>query len=118
MAKKKGKQGEKITELEKEILVLIALGLENKQIAEKMYFSLATVSTHIHNIKAKTSIKSRTLLAFYALDKGYMSETRIKSAIARQQWMARLAAEKQSSNDGSVAEQQETMTGHSPQSKL
>ena len=95
MAKKKATPDESVTEREEEILALLALGLENKQIAEKMHFSLSVITNHICNIKIKTGIQSRTLLAFYALGKGYVSETRIKSAIARQQWMAKPAAEKQ-----------------------
>lgn len=49
------------------ILQLVATGLTNKQIAEKLFISLHTVTTHRKNIGNKLSIKSASGLTVYAI---------------------------------------------------
>ena len=44
---------------EREIIPLLNQGLSNREIAEKLFVSLATVKTHLHNIYEKTGAKSR-----------------------------------------------------------
>jgi DNA-binding CsgD family transcriptional regulator len=44
---------------EREVIPLLNQGLSNREIAEKLFVSLATVKTHIHNIYEKTGTKSR-----------------------------------------------------------
>lgn len=44
---------------ELEVLPLLNRGLSNREIAEAMYISLATVKTHLHKIYEKTGVKSR-----------------------------------------------------------
>ena len=51
---------------EKEILVSVAQGLLNKEIADKHNISINTVITHRKNITRKTGIKSVAGLALYA----------------------------------------------------
>ncbi len=48
-----------ISARESEVIPLLNRGLSNREIAEKLFVSLATVKTHIHNIYEKTGAKSR-----------------------------------------------------------
>lgn len=56
-----------LTSREKEILKLIATGLSNKDIAEKLILSLHTVKNHVRNIIQKLAVKDRTQAAILAL---------------------------------------------------
>jgi DNA-binding NarL/FixJ family response regulator len=58
---------DELTHREKEILKLVALGLQNKAIAEKLFISVHTVITHRKNITEKTGIKSISGLTVYAI---------------------------------------------------
>jgi ATP/maltotriose-dependent transcriptional regulator MalT len=51
---------------EHEVFVLVAQGLSNKQIAELLYISEATVKVHVHHIYDKLGVRSRTALAVEA----------------------------------------------------
>lgn len=51
-----------LTPREKEVLQLIATGLANKQIATRLFISLATVKDHVHNILVKSGLPSRSAL--------------------------------------------------------
>jgi len=64
---------EPLTQRELEILRLIAQGLENKEIAEQLVISEATVRTHVSNILGKLHLASRTQAALYALREGLAS---------------------------------------------
>jgi len=48
-----------ISERELEVLYLIAAGLSNREIAEKLFISLNTVKTHTKNINSKLDVNSR-----------------------------------------------------------
>jgi NarL family two-component system response regulator LiaR len=61
---------EPLTQREVEVLRLIAQGYENKDIAEKLVISEATVRTHVRNILGKLHLASRTQAALYALREG------------------------------------------------
>jgi two-component system, NarL family, response regulator LiaR len=61
---------EPLTQREVEVLRLIAQGYENKDIAEKLVISEATVRTHVSNILGKLHLASRTQAALYALREG------------------------------------------------
>ena len=62
-----------LTERENEILQLVAQGLTNDQIAEKLVVSERTVRTHVSNILAKLQLANRTQAALYALKEGLAS---------------------------------------------
>lgn len=62
-----------LTKRELEILTLIAQGLENKEIAQKLVVSEATVRTHVSNTLGKLHLASRTQAALYALREGLAS---------------------------------------------
>ena len=59
-----------LTAREIEVLVLIAEGLNNQEIARKLHVSTATVKTHINNLFAKTGLKDRAQAVRYAYGKG------------------------------------------------
>lgn len=61
---------EPLTQRELEVLRLLAQGLENWEIAEKLVVSEATVRTHVSNILGKLHLASRTQAALYALREG------------------------------------------------
>ena len=64
---------EPLTQREVEVLRLIALGHENRDIAGKLVISDATVRTHVSNILGKLHLASRTQAALYALREGLAS---------------------------------------------
>jgi DNA-binding CsgD family transcriptional regulator len=67
------KNNEILSEREKDIVRLIALGLTNKEIAEKLFLSIHTVTTHRKNISNKLGIKSISGLTIYAIINGIIS---------------------------------------------
>ncbi len=58
---------EALTDRELEIVKLIAQGTTNEQIAQKLFISKRTVSTHINNINGKLNLKNRAQLVHYAI---------------------------------------------------
>ncbi|HJZ41953.1 MAG TPA: LuxR C-terminal-related transcriptional regulator [Bacteroidales bacterium] len=58
---------EEISDREKDVLRLVALGNTNKEIAGKLFISSHTVITHRKNITAKLGIKTIAGLTIYAL---------------------------------------------------
>jgi NarL family two-component system response regulator LiaR len=59
-----------LTERELDVLKLIANGLTNSQIAEKLFISENTVKGHVSNILSKLHLADRTQVAAYAWQKG------------------------------------------------
>jgi len=59
-----------LTTREKEVLVLIAQGLTNAEISEKLTISVKTVDRHRENMMRKLNIHNRIDLVKYALKKG------------------------------------------------
>jgi NarL family two-component system response regulator LiaR len=59
-----------LTERELDVLKLIASGLSNSQIAEKLVISENTVKGHVSNILSKLHLADRTQAAVYAWQKG------------------------------------------------
>ena len=64
------KELEILTEREREVLDLIARGLTNHEIAEKMVISEKTVKTHVSNMLSKLNLEDRTRAAIWALKHG------------------------------------------------
>ena len=62
-----------LTHREMEVLRRIAQGFENKEIADQLVISEATVRTHVSNILGKLHLASRTQAALYALREGLAS---------------------------------------------
>ena len=61
-----------LTPRELEILQLINDGLNNRQIAGKLYLSLHTVKNHVHNILEKLKAHHRSEAATYAMERGFL----------------------------------------------
>jgi DNA-binding NarL/FixJ family response regulator len=61
---------ETLTPRELEIVRMVAGGLRNRAIAEKLCISEGTVKIHLHNIYQKISVDGRLELAVYAQRKG------------------------------------------------
>jgi NarL family two-component system response regulator LiaR len=59
-----------LTEREVDVLRLIAQGLSNREIAERLVITERTVCTHVSNILDKLHLASRTQAALYALKEG------------------------------------------------
>jgi DNA-binding NarL/FixJ family response regulator len=60
----------KLTPQEMTIVRMVAGGLRNKEIADKLHISEGTVKVHLHNIFEKLQMDSRLALLRYAQDKG------------------------------------------------
>ncbi len=58
---------------EREVVVLVAKGLKNKQIAEKIAVRECTVKSHLRTIFEKLHVYSRLELALYAVNHGLLS---------------------------------------------
>ncbi len=63
-----------LTEREAEVLTLIAAGLSNTEIAERLFVAEATVKTHVNRIFAKTASRDRAQAAAYAHRHGLAPE--------------------------------------------
>ena len=63
-----------LTEREQEVLQLIADGMNNREIAEKLVISEKTVKSHVSNILAKLHLDDRTQAAIYALRHGLTTD--------------------------------------------
>ncbi len=59
-----------LTKREKEILTLIAQGLTDKEIADKVFLSSLTVITHRKNILSKLDLKNKAELTRFAMENG------------------------------------------------
>jgi DNA-binding NarL/FixJ family response regulator len=59
-----------LTARELEIVHMVAQGLRNKQVADRLFISEGTVKIHLHNIYEKLKVDGRVELVLYARDKG------------------------------------------------
>jgi NarL family two-component system response regulator LiaR len=62
-----------LTEREVEVLGLVAQGLSNEDIAQRLIIAERTVRTHVSNILGKLHLANRTQAALYALREGLAS---------------------------------------------
>ena len=61
-----------LTRREKEVLELIADGMTNAEIAQKLFISVTTVDTHRKNLLAKFETKNTAALIKIAVSRGYL----------------------------------------------
>jgi DNA-binding NarL/FixJ family response regulator len=61
---------ERLTEREHEVLMLIARGMCNSEIADELYLSEATVKTHVARVLRKMQLRDRTQAVVAAYDLG------------------------------------------------
>lgn len=59
-----------LTEREREVLIEIAHGLSNQEIADKLFISLPTVKTHVAHILAKINARDRVQAVVFAYENG------------------------------------------------
>ncbi len=64
---------EPLTPREVEVVRLVAQGLSNDEIAERLFIVRRTVRTHVSNILSKLHLANRTQVALYALREGIAS---------------------------------------------
>jgi two-component system, NarL family, nitrate/nitrite response regulator NarL len=60
-------QAAALSHREREIVILVAQGFKNKEMAERMFISEQTVKNHLHNIFDKIGVSDRLELALYAI---------------------------------------------------
>ena len=65
-----GEFAEPLSEREHEILVLLAQGVPNKEIADKLHIAEGTVKNHVTNILGKLQVQNRTQAADLARRRG------------------------------------------------
>lgn len=66
---------EVLTAREMEVLLLVAKGTSNKEIARNLCVREATVRAHVGNIKGKLNVENRSQLVLYAVRKGLIRQT-------------------------------------------
>lgn len=64
---------EMLTEREMEILLLIAKGYSNQEIASASHITIKTVKTHVSNILSKLEVQDRTQAVIYAFQHNLIS---------------------------------------------
>lgn len=75
LARKEGEQqGRALTTREQAVLLLIAAGKSNKDVAKRLDISARTVETHRKNIKKKLGIATTAGLTRYALENGLIGQ--------------------------------------------
>lgn len=71
--------GVKVSEREIEIIHLIASGLGNKQIADKLFLSVHTVSTHRKNIMSKLGVNNSAGLVMFAIQNNLLKSLSVRN---------------------------------------
>ena len=61
---------EPLTEREEEVLVTVARGRTNAEVAEELYISLSTVKTHLASLMTKLGARNRVEIAMWAYESG------------------------------------------------
>jgi len=61
---------EPLSERERDVLYLLALGYTNQEIGEKLFISVRTVDTHRAHIMRKVRLQTRSELVMFALANG------------------------------------------------
>ncbi len=63
---------DELTDREREVLIEIAHGLSNQEIADKLFISLPTVKTHVAHILAKINARDRVQAVVFAYENHFV----------------------------------------------
>jgi DNA-binding NarL/FixJ family response regulator len=66
---------EPLSERERDVLFMLALGYTNQEVAEQLYISVRTVDTHRAHLMRKLNLRTRAELVLYALANGLIGPT-------------------------------------------
>ncbi len=66
---------EELSERERDVLFLLALGYTNQEVAAQLYISVRTVDTHRAHVMRKLNLQTRAELVLYALANGLIGPT-------------------------------------------
>ena len=69
-----------LTAREVEVLILLARGLSNKQIAERLVITPKTAGNHVEHIYAKIDASSRAAAAMFAVQHGLLPEEKMRQS--------------------------------------
>ncbi len=75
-ARTERKPSSTLTDREREVLILLAQGLANKQIARRLGISEKTVKAHLTNVFQRTGVADRTQAALWAERNGLLDQDR------------------------------------------
>jgi len=70
--------GEALSDRERDVIIGVVQGLQNKEIADRLYISVNTVITHRRNIARKLQIHSPAGLTIYAIVNGLVDISSVK----------------------------------------
>jgi len=74
---------------ESEVAKLVAAGMSNRRIGERLYLSERTVEGHVERIRNKLGVRSRTGVATWAVEHGFMVDLTAELGVASKRWATR-----------------------------
>lgn len=66
---------ELLTDREREIVALVAEGLSNQEIADRLFISFSTAKTHVSHVLTKLDLRDRIHVVIYAYQQGLVGPT-------------------------------------------
>src|SRR6266545_5468985 len=75
--------GPQLTRREKEVAALVAVGLTNREIAERLVISERTAEGHVEQIRNKLGLRARAQVAVWAAEQGLLARENQPSSLDR-----------------------------------